>query len=177
MVGATTRSIPSSRAEEGTDTFLEFTMSNTQTNGRVATQQLAPSATHAKRRRGLRTLWLMFLLLVGSTAVSFVTFRYLAPRVPRELVGTWQVVDGEMKGATLDFRWYGTGYATMVKQGKKETAESSVRVRGKRIYMTYSGKLPREDDTVIQTILTLTDDELVIRDQDEVTYHLVRIRD
>jgi uncharacterized protein (TIGR03066 family) len=152
-------------------------MSNTQTNGRIATLQLAPSAPPATGSRRLRMLGLMFLLLIGSTAVSFVVFRYVAPRVPRDLVGTWQVVDGDMKGATLDFRWYGTGYATMVKQGKKETAESSVRVRGKRIYMTYPGNLPKEDDTVIQTILTLTDDELVIRDQDEVTYHLVRIRD
>jgi uncharacterized protein (TIGR03066 family) len=152
-------------------------MINIQTNGRVETQQPAAPAAPAKSKRKVRMLWVMLLLLAGSTAVSFVVFRYVAPRVPRELVGTWQVVDGDMKGATLDFRWYGTGYATMVKDGRKENAESSVRVRGKRIYMTYQGKMPREGETVIQTILTLTDDELVIRDQDEITYHLVRTRD
>jgi hypothetical protein len=152
-------------------------MTNTQANGHVTTQQPTAPSAPASPRRSLRIVWLMLLILAGSTVVSFVVFRYVVPRVPRELVGTWQVVDGDMKGATLDFRWYGTGYATMVKQGKKETAESSVRVRGKRIYMAYPGQRPGEEDTVIQTILTLTEDELVIRDQDEITYHLVRIRD
>jgi hypothetical protein len=30
---------------------------------------------------------------------------------------------------------------------------------------------------VIQTIVKLTDEELVIRDQDQATYHLIRIGD
>jgi uncharacterized protein (TIGR03066 family) len=156
---------------------VETTMNNTQANGRVAISQPVASTSPARPGRRWRILGLMLLLLVGSTVVSFVVFRYVAPRVPPELVGTWRVVDGDMKGATLEFRWYGTGYATKVKQGKIETAESSVRVRGKRIYMTYQGQRPHEEDTVIQTILTLTDDELVIRDQDEITYHLVRTSD
>jgi hypothetical protein len=33
------------------------------------------------------------------------------------------------------------------------------------------------DETVIQTIVKLTDDELVIRDQDQVTYNVIRISD
>jgi uncharacterized protein (TIGR03066 family) len=152
-------------------------MNETQANGRIATHQPAAPPSAARPVRRWRMLGLMLLLLVGSTVVSFVVFRYIAPRVPPELVGTWRVVDGDMKGATLEFRWYGTGYATMVKQGKQETAESSVRVRGKRIYMTYQGPRPNDEDTVIQTILTLTDDELVIRDQDEITYRLVRTSD
>ncbi len=134
--------------------------------------QTQPSPTRARRR----LLWIMLLLLAGATVASFIVFRYVLPKVPRELVGTWQVVDGDMKGATLDFRWYGTGYATMYKHGKKETAESSVRIRGKRIYMTYTGA-GGEEDVVIQTILKLSDDELVIRDQDNATYNLVKIRD
>src|SRR5262249_10054330 len=108
---------------------------------------------------------------------SFVLFRYVIPSVPPELVGTWQVVDGKLKGWTLEFRPFGTGYATMFKDGKKEVDEWSVRVRGKRIHMTYRGPALGAEETVIQTIVKLTDDELVIRDQDQATYHLIRIAD
>ena len=65
----------------------------------------------------------------------------------------------------------------MFKQGKKEVAESSVRVRGKLIFMTYKAAGSGQEDTVIQTILSLTEDELVIRDQDQTTYKMIRIRD
>jgi hypothetical protein len=137
----------------------------------------APGA-RARRRRRRRLLWFLLILLVGSSVLSYVAFRFILPSVPRQLVGTWEVVDGDLKGATLEFTWYGTGSATMFKDGKKEVAESSVRVRGKRIYMTYQNtKILGGEETVIQTIVKLTDDELIIRDQDEVVYHLVKIRD
>jgi hypothetical protein len=147
--------------------------------GGVATEQEPASAAAAKPARSRRLLWIMLLLLVGAFGTSYLVFAYLVPRVfgvPRELVGTWQVIDGDMKGATLEFRWYGAGSATMIKQGKKEVAQSSVLVRGKRIFMTYKNPMGQED-TVIQTIVKLTDDELVIRDQDQITYNLIRIGD
>jgi hypothetical protein len=142
------------------------------TNETSVTTQPAPTT---KPKRNRRLLWFMLVLLVGASIASFVVFRFILPSVPRELVGTWQVIDGEMKGATLEFRWYGVGYAA--KRGEKEVAESSVRVRGKRIFMTYKTATPGVEDTVIQTIVKLTGDELIIRDQDQITYHLIRIRD
>ena len=143
--------------------------------GQVATEQSPTPEVGPKPARNRRILWVMLLLLVGSAGVSFALFRYVLPRIPRELVGTWQVVDGNMKGATLEFGWLGTGSATMYKHGKKEVAQSSVRVRGNRIFMTYKDAVTGLDDTVIQTIVKLSDDELVFRDQDEVTYRLTRI--
>jgi hypothetical protein len=70
-----------------------------------------------------------------------------------------------------------TGHRHDAQAGQSEALESSVRVRGKRIYMTSKSPRTGMDDTVIQTILKLTDDELVIRDQDDATYYLVRIAD
>jgi uncharacterized protein (TIGR03066 family) len=145
-------------------------------NGNPDPSQVPPQQPAAPARNW-RPLRFLLLLLVGSAVISFVVFRYVAPRIPRELVGTWQVTDGDLKGATLEFRWYGTGIAGKANQGKMEFLESSVRVRGKRIVMTYTGLKAGMDETVIQTILKLTDDELVIRDEDEHVYHLVRIRD
>jgi uncharacterized protein (TIGR03066 family) len=143
----------------------------------VATQEPAAPGATTKPGWNRRLLWFLLLLLAGSTVASFVVFRYVVARVPRELVGTWQVTDGAEKGATLEFRWYGTGIAAKVKNGKKQVRESSVRVRGKRIFMTYEGQMDGQEETDILTMLKLTDDELVIRDQDDVTYNLIRIGD
>jgi uncharacterized protein (TIGR03066 family) len=154
-------------------------MSNAKAPDELQTAKDEAAARRLRRKawRKRRVTAFLLLLLVGSAVASFVLFRYVFASVPRELVGTWQVVDGELKGATLEFRWYGTGYATMYKDGKKEVAEATVSVRGKRIHMTYKNSTPGMADTVIQTIVKLTDDELVIRDQDQATYHLIRIGD
>src|SRR5689334_20624919 len=69
----------------------------------------------AKPGSGARSprLWAFLLLcLVGSAVASFVIFKYIAPSIPHELIGTWQVTDGPLKDATLEFRWYGAAVAT-----------------------------------------------------------------
>jgi uncharacterized protein (TIGR03066 family) len=123
-------------------------------------------------------LWgFLLLCLAGSTLASFVIFKYLAPTIPHELIGTWQVADGPLKGATLEFRWYGTAIATATdKQGKKEITDSSVMVEGKSIFLTTADGVTGKQETVVQTILKLTKDELVFRDEDRRTYALTRVR-
>jgi uncharacterized protein (TIGR03066 family) len=125
------------------------------------------------RRRGL-WLWLL-LCLVGSGAVSYVVFKYIiVPSVPLDLVGTWQVTEGPLQGATLEFRQDGTATATRHERGKTVTTHSSVEVRGKRIFLTTRDA--GTEEMVIQRILKLTADELVIRDEDKLTYPMKRIR-
>ena len=146
----------------------------------IAAQQPASSGTAAKPKRNRRLLWFLLLLLVGSAVLSFVVFRFIVPKitgVPRELVGTWQVTEGDFKGATFECRWTGTAVFTMDNQGKKEADESSIRVRGKRIFLTHKNNLTGKEEVLIQTILLLTDDELVFRDQDQRVYQMIRIRD
>src|SRR5262245_36776228 len=55
-------------------------------------------------------LWLVLLLcLAGSSVVSFIVFKLLiVPSMPPELMGTWEVTGGPLRGATLDFRQDGT---------------------------------------------------------------------
>ena len=96
--------------------------------------------------------------------------------MPRELVGTWQVTEGDLKGATLEFNWYGTAIATQYTGGKKGTLESSVKLEGKTILLTAHDPVTGKEETLSQTILKLTDDELVIRDQDKHVYRMVKIR-
>jgi uncharacterized protein (TIGR03066 family) len=133
-----------------------------------------PQAKPALRRR----LWVFLLLcLAGSSLASFVVFKYIAPTIPHELIGTWQVADGPMKGATLEFRWYGAAIATSPdKQGKKEITDSSVKVVGNTIFQTTQHAVTGKEDTVSQTILKLTENELVLRDEDRNTYAMTRVR-
>jgi uncharacterized protein (TIGR03066 family) len=163
-------------------------MVNIMNNGKVLDKEQKPAAAEQpaaapaapKPARNVRVVLVsvMLLLFLGAFGLTYIVSLYVLPRVPRELVGTWQVVEGDMKGATLEFSPLGSGSATMFnKQGKKEVAESSVRVRGKRIFMTYKAPGTGQEDKVIQTIVKLTDDELVIRDQDQTTYKMIRISD
>lgn len=140
----------------------------------------APSRGVKPRRGSRHLLWFLLLLLLGSAVVSFVVFRYVVPSltgVPRDLVGTWQVVEGDKKGATFECRWNGTAVFTVFEHGKKGSEEFSLRVRGKRIFLTSKNDMTGNDQTLIQTILKLTDDELVFRDQDQAVYNMIRIRD
>jgi uncharacterized protein (TIGR03066 family) len=132
-----------------------------------------PTADEAPGRS--RGLWPWLLLcLVGSGAVSYLVFKFIVvPSVPQELVGTWQVTTGPLQGATLEFRQDGTAIAVKQERGKPETTRSSAEVRGKRIFLTTRDG--GTEDTVVQRILKLTADELVIRDEDKVTYHLKRV--
>jgi uncharacterized protein (TIGR03066 family) len=140
------------------------------------------SPTAVKRGGGKARPWLFLLLcLCGATVTSFVIFKYIAPSIvapslPPELVGTWQVTEGDLKGATLEFRWHGTALATSYnKQGNKETVQSSVEVDGRKILLTSKDAEKGTTETLTQTILKLTEDELVLRDEDQKTYRLVRV--
>ena len=135
------------------------------------------SAGKPARSAGNRRLWLiMALCLVGSTVVSFAIFKYIASSIPQELVGTWKVTEGPLKDATLEFRWYGTAIATENVKGKKVETTQSVKVVGNKILLTSRDDKTGKQDTVSQTILKLTEDELVFRDEDRRTYTLRRVR-
>lgn len=140
----------------------------------------APQAGAAPGRRKRRLGLFLLACLLGSAAVSFVAFKYiapsiLAPSIPSELVGTWRVEEGNLKGATLEFSWYGTAVATEHKKGKTEITNSAVKVEGRKIFLTSKDADTGKEDTVTQTIARLTEDELVIRDEDQNVYRMIRV--
>src|SRR5262249_230075 len=60
--------------------------------GDASAEKAATLEPGPKSRSGARTprLWAFLLLcLVGSAVVSFVIFKYIAPSIPHELIGTW----------------------------------------------------------------------------------------
>jgi uncharacterized protein (TIGR03066 family) len=137
------------------------------------TPQGAAAPASSKGRLAL----ILLVCLLGSLAVSYVVFKFFIPAsVPNELVGTWQVTEGPLRGATLEFRHDGAVIATLTIKGKKEVTTQSAKVDGKKLFLTTKDPDTKKDDTVIQTILILTDDELVIRDEDKRTYRMKRVR-
>jgi uncharacterized protein (TIGR03066 family) len=147
--------------------------------GEITGQQTAAPEVGDKPSAQRTPLWLVLLLcLAGSSVASFVVFKLLiVPSMLPELVGTWEVIDGPLRGATLEFRQDGTALAVRHKQGKKETTHSTARVEGKTLLLTTrDDETPGKEETVTQTIVELTADELVLRDEDLVTYHLKRVR-
>jgi uncharacterized protein (TIGR03066 family) len=138
---------------------------------------LETTVKHTPEARKWRLWSFLLLCLVGSGIVSFVIFKYIAPTIPHELIGTWEVTQGPLKGATLEFRWYGSAIATSSdKEGKKEITDSSVKVVGNKILQTTKHAITGKEDTVSQTILQLTENELVLRDEDRNTYAMTRVR-
>ncbi len=146
--------------------------------GEVAELQAAVPETNITPPRWRPRLWLVLLLcLAGSSLVSFVVFKHLIePTVPPELVGSWEVTAGPMRGATLDFHSDGTAEAVMYKHGKKATTHSTAKVEGKTLFLTNRDDSSGKEETVTQTIVELTADELVLRDEDQITYPMKRVR-
>jgi uncharacterized protein (TIGR03066 family) len=122
-----------------------------------------------------RVFLILAICLIGSAIASYLIVKYIASAVPQELVGTWQVTDGPLKDATLEFLWYGTAIATEYVNGKKEITRQSVKVTGSKILLTSWDDKTGKEDTVSQTILKLTNDELVFRDENRRIYTLKRV--
>src|SRR5262245_9053296 len=86
-------------------------------------------ASRSANGKGRFAVFLM-LCLIGSAAVSYGVFKFIAPSVvapslPSELIGAWEVVDGNLKGATLEFTWHGAAIATSYTKNVKEVTTSS----------------------------------------------------
>src|SRR5262245_46066817 len=143
-----------------------------------ATATATAAAGKAPAAPGRRSrLWLILLLcLAGSTAASYVVFKYLIVQIPQELVGAWEVKAGQLRGWTLEFHRDGTAVAIRFERGQKIVTDYSAKVEGKTMWLTSTDEKTGKEDTVKQTIVELTADELVIRDEDQRTYHMKRVK-
>ncbi len=127
--------------------------------------------------RSRRLLWVLLGCLIVSGIGSFVLFKFvLSAGLPNELLGTWQIIEGNEKGPTVEIRWNGTAVTTMHDRGKKASIESTVRMEKDKPYLTTRNAVNSKDETVTQMILKLTHDEIVLRDHaDKAVYRMIRI--
>jgi hypothetical protein len=132
----------------------------------------APATASPKSKKHL---WLLLTLcLVGSGIVSFLIFRPMLASTPQELVGTWKVVQGPLQGATMQFRPNGTAVLSKGKPGDED--HFAVKVENNKIFLSGKDARTGKNDTFVQTIISLKEDELIIRDEDKITYRMTRVR-
>jgi uncharacterized protein (TIGR03066 family) len=110
--------------------------------------------------------WLVILLVVGVVAgVSFAAFELLLPaRIPPELVGEWRVVEGPLKGMTLEFKRNGAMTGRAVIDGKAGEMDGTAEVDGDILRTTTKNPLSGKRETGSQHIVTLTDTDFVTQD-------------
>jgi hypothetical protein len=72
--------------------------------------------------------------------------------------------------------WYGTAVSTAYKQGKLDTINYTVTVEDKKIHLTTTDARTGKEVRTIQTIVTLTENELALRDEDQNVYRMIRVR-
>ena len=125
------------------------------------TPQSQPPAVQA----GLKRWHLIVLgLLVATGTWAFLEF-VVWNKLPAELVGKWVVTDGPQEGATFDFYRSGKMVGHVNNAGKLAIVHATVTVQDNKIYSTSRHPQTGQQSTVVQTIRTLTNNELVVEDQ------------
>jgi uncharacterized protein (TIGR03066 family) len=134
----------------------------------------APSPARALGR------WIAIVLVVAVVAgASFAAFEFLLPdRIPPELVGKWRVVDGppNLNGMTMEFKRNGDMIGRATVNGKDFAMEGTAVLDDKTLHTTTTNLYTGRSETGMQTIVTLTENELVTRDQKGTRLTMTRVR-
>src|SRR5262245_61670023 len=110
-------------------------------------------AVRSPARRWLPRVALVVLVIAVVAGASYALFDYVLPsRVPPELVCTWRVVEGDMRGATMEFRRNVTMLGKFVQDGKEGIIEGTAEVEGNTLRTTTVNPYTRRPETGTQTI-------------------------
>jgi uncharacterized protein (TIGR03066 family) len=127
------------------------------------TPQRPPAPRRGLSGPGMLGLALAMLLVAGGT---WALFEYVIwNTTPPELVGKWVVMRGPQDGATFDFYRNGTMVGHVNLDGQEGRVEARIRVEDKKIYATTRHPTTGEELTRVQTVVTLTGRNLVLRDE------------
>jgi uncharacterized protein (TIGR03066 family) len=116
-------------------------------------------------------------LVAVAAGGTFALFEFvLLPKVPAEMVGRWQVVGGTMNGAVMEFHRDGTMIGRHFVDGKEAVLEGSVVVRGKTLHTTTVNPFTNRAETGIQTIVTLTETEMITEEKSGTRVTMKRVQ-
>lgn len=116
----------------------------------------------------------LLVLLGGGATFALFEFVILA-RLPPELVGKWRAVGGPFDGLTLEFKRNGTMIGEIIKEGKENRLEGKAEVVGKTLRTTTVNPLTEQAESGTQTIVRLTETELVTEDKNGVRITMKRV--
>jgi uncharacterized protein (TIGR03066 family) len=139
-------------------------------------QPKAPKSAGA-RATTQRKVILLIVAVALVCAASFAVFEFILPgKIPPELVGEWRVVDGGPTGMTLEFKRNGTMTGRAVIDGKENVMEGEAEVTGNTLRTTTTNPFTGRSETGTQTIVTLTETELVTQDAKGTKITMKRVR-
>jgi len=131
-----------------------------QTN-QARTPPMPPAPATSWKRRVLLGLMLIVVAAGVWGLFEFVIWN----RIPAELVGKWEIMEGPDEGGTVDFYPNGSMVAHVNLAGRLGVIEAKIRVDEKKIYVTTRHQQTGEEGTRVQTIKSLEGDRLVLQDE------------
>jgi uncharacterized protein (TIGR03066 family) len=135
-------------------------------------QDVAPPSAGSGRKM---LIAIALLLLAAGGTWAFMEF-VVWNRLPTDLVGRWEVVQGppEYKDAEFEFYRSGKMVAYVNDRGNVGEIHAYVRIEGDKIYSTTRNEAGKEHVSV-QTIRTLTTQQLVVADEAGRVTKMVRM--
>ena len=134
----------------------------------------APSKLPPRRSWRWLIVLLVLVVVAGST---FALFEFvLIARVPSELVGRWQVIDGPFRSMTMEFQRDGTMTGRAAINGEERELEGSASLRGNKLTTTTTNPFTGKRDSATQTVLSLTDTEFVTVDENGTRIVMRRVK-
>jgi uncharacterized protein (TIGR03066 family) len=125
-------------------------------------------------RIGLLVIPVLLLTAGGTWAIlEFVVWN----RLPSELVGRWEVIQGprEYKDAVFEFYRSGKMIGYLNENEKVGLIKADIRIEGDKIYSTTTNPQTGKEHVSVQTIRTLTAREFVVEDSKGIRTHMRRI--
>jgi uncharacterized protein (TIGR03066 family) len=139
-----------------------------------------PPAPVAHAQKGtswkLRAL-LGLCLLVSAGGTWAITEFVVWNKLPQELVGKWEVVQGppEFEEAEVQFHRSGKMIGHFNDRGMDRPMEADVRVEGDKLYITTRRPSTGEEHVSVQTIRTLNERQLIVADERGMVIRMARI--
>jgi uncharacterized protein (TIGR03066 family) len=145
---------------------------------RKTNNQPQPQASNANPTRFSPSKWFVALIVIALVAGSaFAIFTLVLPdKVPPELIGAWRVVDGPLGGMTLEFRRDGAMTGKAMVAGEERELEGTAEVVGTTLRTTTKNPFTNRAETGTQTIVSLTETELVTQDTEGMRVKMTRLR-
>jgi len=135
----------------------------------------APSVGKAAPFSGWKSRVLPVTGVVVCAVATWLVFEFVVwNKLPSDLVGKWVVEGGLQDGATFDFYRNGTMRGRVNAGGMEALVKATVRVEGAILYSTTVNPRTKMAETREQTIETLTNDTLVLKDEQGSRLRLAR---
>jgi hypothetical protein len=125
-----------------------------------------------------RRSWVIAIgILIALACLTLVVILpWFGNRIPAELQGRWEVVDGEYKGGMVEFLSNGTMTSNVDPASPASAIPGSVTVDGRLLRMTRRDPSSNRETTDSRIIIELSDQQLVTQSTDPRNPQMITMR-